>query len=161
MINRIRGVFTTTLNCFKIPELQHRIIFTVAVLFVVRLISLIPVPGLDGALLTEFLKESAAKNDNSLLGMYSLFTGGALERCGDWLSGHHAIHQRNHHHPAADCSLAWSSKMAREEGGRQQGYPDRTLPDSSALSWTRFLHVSWLGKTRSALPWLCREPGPL
>ena len=82
MIDRVRGVFGTTLNCLKIPELKSRIIFTVAVLFVVRLISLIPVPGLDGALLTEFLKESAAKNDNSLLGMYSLFTGGALERCG-------------------------------------------------------------------------------
>ena len=61
MINRIRGVFTTTLNCFKIPELQHRIIFTVAVLFVVRLISLIPVPGLDGALLTEFLMRNSVR----------------------------------------------------------------------------------------------------
>ena len=120
MINRIRGVFTTTLNCFKIPELQHRIIFTVAVLFVVRLISLIPVPGLDGALLTEFLKESAAKNDNSLLGMYSLFTGGALERCGIGSLGIMPYISATIIIQLLTAVLPGLSKMAREEGGRSK-----------------------------------------
>ena len=120
MINRIRGVFTTTLNCFKIPELQHRIIFTVAVLFVVRMISLIPVPGLDGALLTEFLKESAAKNDNSLLGMYSLFTGGALERCGIGSLGIMPYISATIIIQLLTAVLPGLSKMAREEGGRSK-----------------------------------------
>ena len=120
MINRIRGVFTTTLNCFKIPELQHRIIFTVAVLFVVRLISLIPVPGLDGALLTEFLKESAAKNDNSLLGMYSLFTGGALARCGIGSLGIMPYISATIIIQLLTAVLPGLSKMAREEGGRSK-----------------------------------------
>ena len=120
MINRIRGVFTTTLNCFKIPELQNRIIFTVAVLFVVRLISLIPVPGLDGALLTEFLKESAAKNDNSLLGMYSLFTGGALERCGIGSLGIMPYISATIIIQLLTAVLPGLSKMAREEGGRSK-----------------------------------------
>ena len=120
MIDRVRGVFGTTLNCLKIPELKSRIIFTVAVLFVVRLISLIPVPGLDGALLTEFLKESAAKNDNSLLGMYSLFTGGALERCGIGSLGIMPYISATIIIQLLTAVLPGLSKMAREEGGRSK-----------------------------------------
>jgi preprotein translocase subunit SecY len=77
----LASIFNTFSNCFKIPELKSRIIFTLLLLAICRLISLIPVPGLDGAALSEFLAEAAQKNNNSLLGMYSLFTGGALERC--------------------------------------------------------------------------------
>jgi preprotein translocase subunit SecY len=34
-------------NSLKIPELRQRIFFTVALIFVCRLISVIPVPGVD------------------------------------------------------------------------------------------------------------------
>ena len=38
-------------NCFKIPELKSRIIFTMAILAVCRLIAYIRVPGLDAEVL--------------------------------------------------------------------------------------------------------------
>ena len=78
--------FQTLSNCFKIPELRSRIIFTLLLLLVCRLIAQVPVPGLDGFALSEYFKILAEKQSNegggtSLLGMYSMFTGGAMERC--------------------------------------------------------------------------------
>ena len=35
-------------NCFKIPELSARIIFTLQVLAVCRLIAWVPIPGVEG-----------------------------------------------------------------------------------------------------------------
>ena len=77
--------FQTLSNCFKIPELRSRIIFTLLLLLVCRLIAQVPVPGLDGFALSEYFKILAAKQSseggNNLLGMFSMFTGGAMERC--------------------------------------------------------------------------------
>ena len=75
--------FQTLSNCFKIPELRSRIVFTLLLLLVCRLIAQVPVPGLDGFALSEYFKVLAKNNEggNSLLGMYSMFTGGAMERC--------------------------------------------------------------------------------
>jgi preprotein translocase subunit SecY len=120
MFDRINSVFSTALNCLKIPELKSRILFTVLVLFVVRLISLIPVPGLDGSLLSEFLAEAAEKNDNSLLGMYSLFTGGALERCGIGSLGIMPYISATIIIQLLTAVLPGLGKLAREEGGRSK-----------------------------------------
>ena len=73
-------ILRTFANCMKIPELRSRIIFTLLVLGVARLIALTPIPGLNGAALNEhFVKDSGS--GGGALGFYSLFTGGALERC--------------------------------------------------------------------------------
>jgi len=72
-----KSILNTLSNCFKIPELKSRIVFTMIVLGVCRLASLIPCPGLDSAHLRAFFEAGGGKNmGNGLLGMYSLFTGG-------------------------------------------------------------------------------------
>ena len=92
------NLFNTFANCFKIPELKSRIFFTLMVLAICRLLAWVPVPGLDAAALRAHFATSAAQTDNTLVGMYSLFTGGALQRCaigalvpvraaGDWRHG--------------------------------------------------------------------------
>ena len=75
------NVFNTFANCFKIPELKSRILFTLALLGMCRLVAMIPVPGLDGGALSEYFNSMAKESGGGLLGMYSMFTGGALERC--------------------------------------------------------------------------------
>ena len=50
----LQNIFNTFANCFKIPELKSRIIFTICVLGICRVIAWIPVPGLDGAALREW-----------------------------------------------------------------------------------------------------------
>ena len=44
----IASIFNTFANCFKIPELKSRILFTLMLLAIARLTAAIRVPGLDG-----------------------------------------------------------------------------------------------------------------
>ena len=62
----------------KATDLRNRILFTLGLLIVYRLGTFIPVPGIDGAALREFM-ESAGQG---IGGMVSMFTGGALGRMG-------------------------------------------------------------------------------
>src|ERR1051325_8574898 len=76
-----KKIASTFANCFKIPELKSRIIYTIIILAVCRVISMIPVPGIDGSLLQQLFDEKAKTGGGGLVGMYSMFTGGALEKC--------------------------------------------------------------------------------
>ena len=59
-------------NAFKIPDLRKRILFTLAMLVIFRVIASIPVPGVDRDALREFVQ------NNELLGMLNLFSGSGL-----------------------------------------------------------------------------------
>jgi preprotein translocase subunit SecY len=62
-------------NIFKIQELRTRILFTAALLIVVRIGAHITLPGVDAMLLAEAMKKQDA---NTLFGLYDLFVGGAF-----------------------------------------------------------------------------------
>jgi len=62
-------------NIFKIHELRQRILYTLALLIVVRLGAHITLPGIDSYLLSEAM---ANKTSDNLLGLYDLFAGGAF-----------------------------------------------------------------------------------
>ena len=81
--NHITRMIAGFRNCFKIPELSERIIFTLLVLAVCRLIAWVPIPGLDGVELQGYFDDLRDKQEGGLgfMGMYSMFTGGAWERC--------------------------------------------------------------------------------
>jgi len=68
--------FTDTFrNIFKIHELRQRIIYTLALLTIVRLGAHITIPGVDAALVTQSMKNATSDN---LFGLYDLFVGGAF-----------------------------------------------------------------------------------
>jgi len=71
-------VFSAFANCLKIPELRQRILTTMALLFVARVGAHIPLPGLDPRPLQQFFADQAASGAGALLGLYNMFTGGAL-----------------------------------------------------------------------------------
>ncbi len=79
----IAAIANTFANCFKIPELKSRILFTLLVLGICRVTAMIPIPGLNGAALSDYFEKQAAKDTGAggVLTMWSMFTGGALERC--------------------------------------------------------------------------------
>jgi len=111
-----RNIFNTFANCFKIPELKSRILFTLGLLAVCRLVAFIRIPGLNGTALTEYF--SRAQGSGGLLGMYNTFAGGAFEHCAigalgimPYISATIIIQL---------LTAVWPklSKLAREEGGR-------------------------------------------
>jgi preprotein translocase subunit SecY len=63
-------------NVFQIPELKKRILYSLGMLAVYRVGCHIPTPGIDGQALTHFF----AQAKGTLLGMFDMFSGGALER---------------------------------------------------------------------------------
>ena len=69
-------------NCFKIPELRQRIIFTLCVIVVVRIGAAIPCPGINTDILARFFHSVIEKDpNNTVVGLFNLFSGGALENC--------------------------------------------------------------------------------
>ncbi len=67
----------------KATELRQRLFFTLVLLIVYRLGTYIPVPGIDGAALREFVAEASA----GLGGILNMFTGGAIGRMGIFALG--------------------------------------------------------------------------
>src|SRR6266404_7982481 len=115
MLASIANTFT---NCFKIPELKSRILFTAAILAVCRLIAFVRIPGLDGVALTKFFEDQAASGGGGVLGMYSLFTGGALEHCAVGALGIMPYISATIIVQLLTAVVPTLSKLAREEGGR-------------------------------------------
>ncbi len=113
-----RSIFNTFGNCVKIPELKSRIMFTLGVLAVVRLIAWIRIPGLNGTALQTYFDTHS--QGGGPLGMLNTFAGGAMERCAigtlgimPYISATIIIQL---------LTAVWPklSKLAREEGGRSK-----------------------------------------
>ncbi|SFP84156.1 preprotein translocase subunit SecY [Tranquillimonas alkanivorans] len=67
----------------KAAELRRRILFTLALLCVYRLGTYIPVPGIDGNALRDFMEQASA----GIGGILNMFTGGAISRMGIFALG--------------------------------------------------------------------------
>src|SRR5512142_1696117 len=113
-----RNIINTFANCFKIPELKSRLLFTLLLLAICRVAAIIPIPGLDGSVLKQFFEERAARGGSSLLGMYSMFTGGAMERCAVAALGIMPYISATIIIQLLTAVVPTLSKLAREEGGR-------------------------------------------
>lgn len=69
-------MFEAFQNIVKIPELKKRVLFSLAMLAVYRVGCHIPTPGIDGQALAHFFKQA----QGTLLGLFDMFSGGALEK---------------------------------------------------------------------------------
>src|SRR5215210_7135519 len=113
-----KKIASTFANCFKIPELKSRIIYTLIILAVCRVISIIPIPGINGAGLQEFFEQQAKTGGGGLFGMYSMFTGGALENCALGAIGIMPYISATIIIQLLSAVVPRLSKLMREEGGR-------------------------------------------
>src|SRR5215831_7490166 len=75
------------------------------------------IPGLDGAALAAYFAKHAAAG-SSVLGMYSMFTGGALEHCAIGALGIMPYISATIIIQLLTAVVPQLSKLAREEGGR-------------------------------------------
>ena len=113
-----RNIVNTFSNCFKIPELKSRIIFTVVVLAVCRLTAYIHIPGMDASALNKAFDDASSRGNGGPLGLLSAFSGGAIQNCAigaltiiPYISATIIIQ-------LLTAVVPQLSKMAREEGGR-------------------------------------------
>jgi preprotein translocase subunit SecY len=69
-------VLDTFQNIFRIPELRKRVLFSLGMLLVYRIGCHIPTPGIDTQALAHFFDQAKG----TLLGLFGMFSGGALEK---------------------------------------------------------------------------------
>src|SRR5208283_5127373 len=113
------AIYNTFCNCFKIPELKSRLLFTLLVLAICRLEAVVRIPGLNGTVLASYFESRAGTGGgSSMLGMYSLFTGGALEHCAVGALGIMPYISATIIIQLLTAVIPTLSKLAREEGGR-------------------------------------------
>ncbi|MBP5300674.1 MAG: preprotein translocase subunit SecY [Victivallales bacterium] len=69
------------LNCFKIPELKKRLLFTLGLIALVELAKTIPCPGIDPVRLKDLFENlNRDAGNGGIMGMLNLFSGGAMEQ---------------------------------------------------------------------------------
>ena len=67
-------MFRTLRDAWRIPELRKKLIATILILLIYRVVAAIPVPYMNAAILPE-LKQMM---DGNILGLYNTMSGGAL-----------------------------------------------------------------------------------
>ena len=113
-----RSIYSTLVNCFKIPELKSRILFTFGLLAVCRLLAVIRIPGLNGQALSDYFSKQQGAGSGGLLGMYNTFAGGAFEHCAIGSLGIMPYISATIIIQLLTAVVPQLSKMVREEGGR-------------------------------------------
>jgi preprotein translocase subunit SecY len=139
------SILNTLSNCFKIPELKSRIWFTLIVLGICRLASLVPAPGVDGTALKNYFDSTAgAQNANGIMGMYSMFTGGGFEKCAVGALSIMPYISATIILQLLQAVIPGLSKLAREEGGRSKLVQyGRVLTLGLCLAQGMFMAIGW------------------
>jgi preprotein translocase subunit SecY len=119
------------LNTVKIPELRRRILFTLAVIVIVRLGAAITTPGVNQAVLQEWFRTALSdKSGGSVAALFNLFSGGALENCAIFSLGIMPYISASIMMQLLTAVIPQLGRLAREDGGRQK-----------IMQYTRFMTV--------------------
>jgi preprotein translocase subunit SecY len=109
------------LNTVKIPELRRRILFTLAVIVIVRLGAAITTPGVNQGVLQEWFRTSLEqRSGGGLAALFNLFSGGALENCAVFSLGIMPYISASIMMQLLTAVIPQLGRLAREDGGRQK-----------------------------------------
>jgi preprotein translocase subunit SecY len=73
-------MFSAFINSFKVKELRNRIFFAAGIVVLCRIAAAIPCPGVDPQALSEYFNDLSSSSGGNVLGMFDLFSGGALQK---------------------------------------------------------------------------------
>jgi preprotein translocase subunit SecY len=107
------------LNSVKIPELRRRILFTLAIIVIVRLGAAVTTPGVNQAVLQEWFRSTADKQ-GGVAALFNLFSGGALENCAIFSLGIMPYISASIMLQLLTAVIPQLGRLAREDGGRQK-----------------------------------------
>src|ERR1700755_313135 len=109
------------LNTVKIPELRRRILFTLAIIVIVRLGAAITTPGVNQAVLQEWFRSALTeKSGGNVAALFNLFSGGALENCAIFSLGIMPYISASIMMQLLTAVVPQLGRLQREDGGRQK-----------------------------------------
>src|SRR5690349_2672855 len=108
-------------NTFKIPELRNRVLFTLAMLVVVRVGAAITCPGVNASVIQHWF-ESQVNNQagGSVAALFNIFSGGALENCAIFSLGVMPYISASIMLQLLTAVIPKLGRLAKEDGGRQK-----------------------------------------
>jgi preprotein translocase subunit SecY len=111
-------------NTWKVPELRDRILFTLAMIIIVRLGVHITLPGVDAGVIERWM-ENAAKQQgegggNAFGAMLTIFAGGGLQQAGIFALGIMPYISASIMVQLMTAVVPKLARLAREDGGRQK-----------------------------------------
>ena len=111
-------------NTWKIPELRDRILFTLALIVIVRLGVHITLPGVDANVIKSWLddvaKQNATNPGGGITALLTVFSGGGLTPAGVFALGIMPYISASIMVQLMTAIVPKFSKLAREDGGRQK-----------------------------------------
>jgi preprotein translocase subunit SecY len=109
-------------DSFRVPELRSRILFTLAMIVIVRIGTAITLPGVDGSVLDEWISSRADSGGAAaqVAALLNVFSGGGLQNCAIFALGIMPYISASIMLQLLTAVYPPLSKMAREEGGRQK-----------------------------------------
>jgi len=113
-------------NTLKIPELRTRILFTLIMMVVVRLGAHITIPGVDSAVLSEWVRltineqQEGGRGAAAIGALFNVFSGGGLQNCAIFALGIMPYISASIMMQLLTAVVPQLSKLAREDGGRQK-----------------------------------------
>lgn len=109
------------LNSVKIPELRRRILYTLAIIVIVRLGAAVTTPGVNQAVLHEWFKSALTeKSGGGVAALFNLFSGGALENCAVFSLGIMPYISASIMMQLLTAVIPQLGRLQREDGGRQK-----------------------------------------
>lgn len=111
-------------NTWKIPELRDRILFTLALIVIIRLGVHITLPGVDGTVIKAWLDDLQAQDPKNPAGgvtaLLTVFSGGGLQQAGIFALGIMPYISASIMVQLMSAVVPKLSRLAREDGGRQK-----------------------------------------
>jgi preprotein translocase subunit SecY len=110
-------------NSFKVPDLRSRILFTLAMIVIVRIGASITLPGVDASVLDEWVRtrtQDASSGAAQVAALINVFSGGGLQNCAIFALGIMPYISASIMLQLLTAVVPRLSKLAREEGGRQK-----------------------------------------
>ena len=111
-------------NTWRVPELRDRILFTLAMIVIVRLGVALTLPGVDSTVIDEWLKlridDEGSSGAAAVGALLNVFSGGALQNAALFALGIMPYISASIMTQLMSAVLPQWAKMRREEGGQQK-----------------------------------------
>ena len=108
-------------STWKVPELRERILFTLAMIVIVRLGVHVTLPGVDATVIDKFLTWKQGEGGTTGVGvMLGMFSGGGLQQMGVFALGIMPYISASIMMQLMTAVVPKLSKLAKEDGGRQK-----------------------------------------
>ena len=111
-------------NTWRIPELRDRILFTLALIVIIRLGVHITLPGVDATVINAWMNDlqnqDPSKNAGGIAAILNVFAGGGLQKAGIFALGIMPYISASIMVQLMTAVVPKLSRLAREDGGRQK-----------------------------------------